>query len=137
MCKLSNWEDVGTPFTDTEPSLVSIFYRQPGAKCPVSAPALPIPGDSISKTGAGLHAPDHEHPAQEAVMGDTFPALCHFWQIVHGARWIYYPDEESPPEKFAMVLAEHKFRELIAWVEVLPRSLVRAEESPHHVVVFQ
>ena len=128
---------VAMPFTDTYASLVCIFYRQPGSECPVSTPALPIPGDSISRTGAGTHSLDHECPARDALLGDTFPALCHFWRIVHGAKWIYYPEEQSPPKKYEMNLAEHKFRELIAWVERLPRSLARTEKSPHHVDVFQ
>ena len=91
----------------------------------------------MSKAGPGLYALYHENPPHEALMGDTFPVLCHFWRIVHGSRWIYYPDEGSPPENFALTLVEHKFRELIAWVEALPRSLVRTKDSPHHVVVFQ
>ncbi|RYP28182.1 hypothetical protein DL767_007330 [Monosporascus sp. MG133] len=115
--------------------LVSMFYRQPESECPVASPALPIPGDEAAKTVPGQF-PEDGHLVHEALLGNTFPALCHFWRITSGARWIYYPDEDCPPDKFKMAIAEHKFRELIAWAEGLSRRLVRRERSPHHVAVF-
>ncbi|RYP66001.1 hypothetical protein DL770_008887 [Monosporascus sp. CRB-9-2] len=115
--------------------LVSIFYRQPGSECPVKSPTLPIPGDEAAKTVPGQF-PEDDHLVHEALLGNTFPALCHFWRITYGARWIYYPDEDCPPDKFKMAIAEHKFRELIAWAEGLSRRLIRREQSPHHVAVF-
>lgn len=102
----------------------------------MTAPGLPIPGDEAAKTTAG-QLPDDAHEVHEALLGNTFPALCHFWRITRGARWIYYPDETHPPARFEKAYVEYKFRELIAWVEALPRALVRTAESPHHVAVFQ
>ncbi|RYP07734.1 hypothetical protein DL764_002353 [Monosporascus ibericus] len=115
--------------------LVSMFYRQPESECPVTSPTLPIPGDEAAKTVPG-QLPEGDYLVHEALLGNTFPALCHFWRIAYGARWIYYPDEDCPPDKFKMAIAEHKFRELIAWAEGLSHCLVRREQSPHHVAVF-
>ncbi|RYP53836.1 hypothetical protein DL768_001287 [Monosporascus sp. mg162] len=115
--------------------LVSMFYRQPESECPVTSPTLPIPGDEAAETVPG-QLPDDGHLVHEALLGDTFPALCHFWRITYGVRWIYYPDKDCPPDKFKMAISEHKFRELIAWAEGLSYRLVRREQSPHHVAVF-
>ncbi|RYO90667.1 hypothetical protein DL766_002864 [Monosporascus sp. MC13-8B] len=102
--------------------LISMFYRQPGSECPVSSPTLPIPGDEAAKTAPG-ELPEDGHSVHEALPGNTFPALCHFWRIINGARWIYYQDEACPPDRLKMAIAEHKFRELIAWAEGLSRRL--------------
>ncbi|RYP67177.1 hypothetical protein DL771_007405 [Monosporascus sp. 5C6A] len=115
--------------------LVSMFYRQPESECSVSSPTMPIPGEEAAKTAPG-QPPEDGRLVHEALLGNTFPALCHFWRITCGARWIYYPDEDCPPDKFKMATAEHKFRELIAWAEGLSRRLVRREKGPHHVAVF-
>ncbi|RYP17053.1 hypothetical protein DL765_004752 [Monosporascus sp. GIB2] len=87
--------------------LVSMFYRQPESECPVSSPTLPIPGDEAAKTARG-ELPEDGHS-----------------------------DKGCPPDRFKMAIAEHKFRELIAWAERLSRRLVRREQSPHHVAVLQ
>lgn len=112
-----------------------MFYRQPGSECPETFPTVPIPGDEAFETVG--QPPDEGYLPHDDLLGSTFPALCHFWQITRGARWIYYPDEDSPPERFELVLVEHKFRELIAWAEALSRALVLTDQSPHHVAVFQ
>ncbi|RYP51527.1 hypothetical protein DL769_010803 [Monosporascus sp. CRB-8-3] len=116
--------------------LISMFYRQPESECPVSSPTLPIPGDEAAKAAPG-QLPEGGHLVHEALLGNTFPALCHFWRIIYGARWMYYPDRDCPPDKFKMAIAEHKFRELIAWAEGLSRPLILRKQSPHHVAVFQ
>lgn len=114
---------------------MSIFYRQPGSECPECIPAVPIPGDEAFE--ASGQPPGQGPLPHDDLLGSTFPALCHFWRITRGVRWIYYPDEDSPPAKFELVHAEYKFRELIAWAETLSRALVRTDQSPHHVAVFQ
>ncbi|KAL2684515.1 hypothetical protein Neosp_005593 [[Neocosmospora] mangrovei] len=35
-----------------------------------------------------------------------------------------------------LAFAEYKYRELIAWAETLPPSMLRSEKSPHHVLTF-
>ncbi|CAJ2502350.1 Uu.00g097440.m01.CDS01 [Anthostomella pinea] len=113
--------------------LVSLFYRQPGTECPPRPPILPIPEGAIAQQGI---VPRDVHEVDEALVGNTFPALCRFWLIIHGARWIYYPGKSIPDSNFQMALAEHKFRELIAWAQNLPPSLLRREGSPHYVAVI-
>ncbi|OTA66428.1 hypothetical protein K449DRAFT_365412 [Hypoxylon sp. EC38] len=116
-------------------TLISLFYRQPGSGGPMVLPKVPIPGDqrltaeagSISRTASTVG---------EALTGKTFPALCNFWRIIHGALWIYYPGTEGPPERFKLDIAENKFRELITWTGFLPSCLLRRKDSPHHVAVF-
>ncbi|KAI2768752.1 hypothetical protein F4815DRAFT_498004 [Daldinia loculata] len=115
--------------------LVSLFYRQPGAESPSSAPVLPIPGERTT--------PAHQDgdmgesfPADECLVEMIFPALCHFWKIIQGAAWIYTPTQGRPPDVFRMALVEHKFRELIAWAEALPLRLLRTEDQTHHVILL-
>jgi hypothetical protein len=74
-------------------------------------------------------------------MGDTFPVLCRFWRIIHQVTLRYYRDQPYPHESLndhiTLAFAEYKYRELIAWAETLPQSMVRSEQSPHHVLIFQ
>ncbi|KAF3059905.1 hypothetical protein GL218_04941 [Daldinia childiae] len=114
--------------------LVSLFYRQPGAESPSSAPLLPIPGERTP-----IHQEDDMNEnlqADEGLLEMIFPALCHFWQIIHGAAWIYTSTEDRPPDIFRMALAENKFRELIAWAEALPLPLIRTDAQTHHVILL-
>ncbi|KAI1483801.1 hypothetical protein F4774DRAFT_366536 [Daldinia eschscholtzii] len=114
--------------------LVSFFYRQPGAESPSLAPELPIPGETILERGIEgiLEGKSVDEDPQKMI----FPVLCRFWQIIRGAGWIYTPAEGSPPKAFRIALAEHTFRELIAWAESLPSPLLRGEGRSHHVTVI-
>lgn len=67
----------------------------------------------------------------------VFPAVCNFWKIIHGARWIYNEVDDPPPARFRMSLVENKFRELINWAEALPTSMLRTEAKTHHATVLQ
>ncbi|KAH7191037.1 hypothetical protein BKA60DRAFT_662504, partial [Fusarium oxysporum] len=79
-------------------------------------------------------------PLQSAYMGDTFPALCQFWRIIHEVTLRYYHDQPNPRGRLSdhvrLGFAEYKYRELIAWAETLPSSMMRSEQSPHHVLTF-
>ncbi|KAI1130265.1 hypothetical protein F5Y10DRAFT_289717 [Nemania abortiva] len=116
--------------------MISQFYRQPSLKGSGLRPMMPIPGDT--------DLPDPESNIFEdgdvidrGVLGITFPALCKFWLITHGARWIHLPDPPPIPDPFfRMSVLEHKYRQLLAWVETLSPNLLRTEESPHHTIVF-
>ncbi|KAI0834852.1 hypothetical protein F5Y06DRAFT_289573 [Hypoxylon sp. FL0890] len=116
--------------------LISLFYRQPGSESPTSIPILPIPGETNppwqEETMEGTYLAD------ESLLKSIFPAVCHFWWIIHEAEWIYNPVQDSPPARFRMALAEHTFRKLLAWVEVLEPSLLRGEGEgrPSHVTVL-
>jgi hypothetical protein len=74
-------------------------------------------------------------------MGDTFPVLCRFWRIIHEVTLRYYRDQPHPRARLSdhvsLAFAEYKYRELIAWAETLPPSMMRSEQSPHHVLTFQ
>ncbi|EQK97635.1 N-terminal fungal transcription regulatory domain-containing protein [Ophiocordyceps sinensis CO18] len=126
--------------------LMSLFYQQPGLPYPKHPPMLPIPG-----TREPVSTPHQEHFAEEPppgdpdrapapYMGETFPALCRFWRILHGVTRDYFhkaPKQPEPAsEHVSLAFAEHKYRELLAWAETLPESLVVSEVSAHHVVVF-
>ncbi|RFN50197.1 nitrogen assimilation transcription factor nit-4 [Fusarium flagelliforme] len=73
-------------------------------------------------------------------MGDTFLVLCRFWRIIHQVILRYYRDQPYPREGLSdhitLAFAEYKYRELIAWAETLPPSMVRSEQSRHHVLIF-
>jgi hypothetical protein len=119
-----------------------MFYRQPGSETPATSPTLPIPGEMSAEQRYGKRdekeAKEEEDCQSEAVrLGSIFPALCSFWRVVHRVRWIYYSVHESPPVYLRTTLVEHGYRELIAWAETLPSSLLRREQSPHYVIVFQ
>ncbi|KAI1417601.1 hypothetical protein F5Y13DRAFT_151386 [Hypoxylon sp. FL1857] len=116
-------------------TLVSLFYRQPGSGGPMILPRVPIPGNQ-SFTAQDAPIPQTTSSVGEALLGNTFPALCNFWRIIHGALWIYYPGADSPPDRFKLDIAENKFRELITWAGFLPSFLLRRKDSPHHVAVF-
>ncbi|KAJ3453967.1 hypothetical protein MRS44_018599 [Fusarium solani] len=77
---------------------------------------------------------------QSAYMGDTFPVLCRFWRIIHEVTLRYYRDQPHPRARLSdhvsLAFAEYKYRELIAWAETLPPSMMRSEQSPHHVLTF-
>jgi hypothetical protein len=116
---------------------LALFYRQPGLEAPKSAPNLPIPkGPSFSRI-SGRVSESGSFEGQD-LMGSTFSVLCEFWSMIHEGIWIYYRERlDSPPEAWRSKLAEHKFREIIAWTTSLPPSLIRAKDSGPHVPVFQ
>lgn len=122
---------------------MSLFYQQPGLEYPDDPPTLAIPGPgqnaSCSSSSSSSSIPDFLI-APVPYMGDTFPALCRFWRIVHGVTTRYYKNSSSrrpPSDHVTLEFAEHKYRELLAWAETLPSSLIQSERSPHHVVIFQ
>ncbi|KAI2613314.1 hypothetical protein GGR54DRAFT_616158 [Hypoxylon sp. NC1633] len=110
---------------------VSLFYRQPGSESPNSAPLVPIPGSTHQ--GDSIYG---SHLADDGHLEMIFPQVCRFWQIIYRAEWIYNPGHNSPPTRFRMALAEHTFRELIAWAEALPPSLLRSGDRSQHATVL-
>ncbi|OTA94554.1 hypothetical protein M434DRAFT_10626 [Hypoxylon sp. CO27-5] len=112
------------------------WKTQPGSGGPMVLPKVPIPGDQ-NLTAEAAPISRTASTVGEALIGKTFPALCNFWRIIHGALWIYYPGVDGPPERFKLDVAENKFRELITWTSFLPSCLLRRKDSPHHVAVFQ
>lgn len=74
-------------------------------------------------------------------MGETLPALCKFWRILHGVALAYHKGAthkpESPSQHVTLAFAELKYRELLSWAETVPAGLIPCDDSPHHVVVFQ
>ncbi|RBR26517.1 uncharacterized protein FIESC28_00703 [Fusarium coffeatum] len=120
--------------------LMALFYQQPGLSYPEHPPAVPIPGHTWHHSPEG--SPESTRQTlQQTYMGDTFPVLCRFWRIMHEVTLKYYRDQPYPREGLSshitLAFAEYKYRELIAWAETLPPSMVRSEQSPHHVLVFQ
>jgi hypothetical protein len=127
-----------------------MFYRQPGSETPKVVPTVPIPGELRAGQGRNRErgrsgdeedmlqdTEDAEFPFDEKLLGRVFPALCNLWRIVHKARWIYYSVDESPPAFLRASLVELAYRELIAWAEALPPDLLRKDQAPHYVTVFQ
>jgi hypothetical protein len=119
---------------------MALFYQQPGLSYPEHPPVLPIPGHAWYHTSDD--SPEStQQTLQQTYMGDTFPVLCRFWRIMHEVTLKYYRDQPVPREGLSghitLAFAEYKYRELIAWAETLPSSMVRSEQSPHHVLVFQ
>ncbi|KAF4464291.1 Nitrogen assimilation transcription factor nit-4 [Fusarium albosuccineum] len=119
--------------------LMSLFYQQPGLSYPTYPPVLPIPGHPWHN-GRDESSESVREPLHSAYMGDTFPVLCRFWRIIHEVTLRYYRDQCHPRERWddqaGLAFAEYKYRELIAWAETLPQSMVRSEHSPHHVLIF-
>ncbi|KAI0805335.1 hypothetical protein GGR55DRAFT_690676 [Xylaria sp. FL0064] len=130
--------------------MISVFNRQPGSETPASLPTVPIPGEaendrSGDKTADSDQSMDGERErdgdddnvmAEEVIIRRTFPVLCNFWRIVHKARWIYYPVQESPPSHLRETLVEYVYRELLAWVETVPSFFLQKEQNPHYLLVF-
>ncbi|KAG6990450.1 Nitrogen assimilation transcription factor nit-4 [Fusarium oxysporum f. sp. raphani] len=119
--------------------LMALFYQQPGLSYPEHPPIWPIPGNGWHETSEG--SPESiRQTFQSTYMGDTFPVLCRFWRIIHQVTLRYYRDQPYPREGLSdhitLAFAEYKYRELIAWAETLPPSMVRSEQSPHHVLIF-
>ncbi|KAH7185701.1 uncharacterized protein B0J16DRAFT_355954 [Fusarium flagelliforme] len=119
--------------------LMALFYQQPGLSYPEHPPVVPIPGHTWHHSSEG--SPESTRQTlQQTYMGDTFPVLCRFWRIMHEVTLKYYRDQPYPREGLSshitLAFAEYKYRELIAWAETLPPSMVRSEQSPHHVLVF-
>lgn len=114
--------------------LISFFYRQPGSENPRSAPTVPIPGETTPMVHGDSMA--EERSTGEGKIQEIFPVVCRFWQIIHGAGWIYNLVPDSPPARYAIALAEHTFRELIAWAETLPSSVLRTQRESHHATVL-
>lgn len=119
---------------------MSLFYQQPGLSYPEYPPILPIPGYTWH-TSRDASANSVPQSLQSAYMGDTFPSLCQFWGIIHEVTLRYYRDQPTPRGRLSdhveSAFAEYKYRELIAWAETLPLSMMRSEQSPHHVLTFQ
>lgn len=119
---------------------MALFYQQPGLSYPEHSPLWPIPGNGCHETSEG--SPESiRQTFQSTYMGNTFPVLCRFWRIIHQVTLRYYRDHPYPRESLSdhipLEFAEYKYRELIAWAETLPPSMVRSEQSPHHVLIFQ
>lgn len=114
-------------------SLTSLFYQQPGFEYPETPPLLPLPETTASH--------GRSRAASASYMGETFPALCKFWRILYGVTVAYYKRSptvaEAPSQHVTLDFAELKYRELLAWSETLPPSLVPSEGSPHHVIILQ
>ncbi|KAF4508846.1 hypothetical protein G6O67_005177 [Ophiocordyceps sinensis] len=125
-------------------TLMSLFYHQPGLKCPQHPPQVPIPetqpnsADSTTDgppTPASLGAPHVS--LLPWYMGQTFPHLCRFWSIVHEVSWVYYAGGQPPMgSRGYLPFAEYKFRELLAWSNGLPVQLTQRDQSPHHVQIL-
>ncbi|KAF5656701.1 nitrogen assimilation transcription factor nit-4 [Fusarium heterosporum] len=120
--------------------LMTLFYQQPGLTYFEHPPVLPIPGHVWHSTPD--NSPESiQQTLLQTYMGDTFPILCRFWRIMHEVTLKYYRDQPFPltglNSHITLAFAEYKYRELIAWAETLPASMVRSEQSPHHVLVFQ
>lgn len=125
---------------------MSLFYQQPGLKCPKHPPRVPIPenhdGNLVSTApmppkpaGAGPHQGWRRLPWY---MGETFPHLCRFWSIVHEVSLVYYAGGQLPlGSRGYLPFAEFKFRELLAWSNGLPAQLAQRDQGPHHVQVLQ
>ncbi|KAG5801408.1 hypothetical protein H9Q74_013280 [Fusarium xylarioides] len=110
-----------SPELQSATSLMALFYQQPGLSYPEHPPIVPIPGHEWYDPSEPSPESHQQRPKQ-TYMGDTFP--------------IPFP-RESLSSHIALAFAEYKYRELIAWAETLPPSMVRSEQSPHHVLVFQ
>lgn len=119
---------------------MALFYQQPGLSYPEYPPIVPIPGHEWYEPSEPSPGPHQQRPKQ-TYMGDTFPIICRFWRIMHEVTLKYYRDQPFPRESLSshitLAFTEYKYRELIAWAETLPPSMVRSEQSPHHVLVFQ
>jgi hypothetical protein len=70
-------------------------------------------------------------------MGSTFPAACAFWGIMREVSMAYFSGEQDPMKSISIDFAELKYREILAWAETLPPSVVRDGRCPHHVLIFQ
>lgn len=70
-------------------------------------------------------------------MGNTFPLICEFWEIIREVSLAYFSSQEDPKDSVSLDFAEMKFRELLAWAETIPMPVIRDVQSPHHVMVFQ
>ncbi|KAH7376999.1 hypothetical protein B0T11DRAFT_25571 [Plectosphaerella cucumerina] len=124
--------------------LMSLFYQQPGLEYPDYPPTLPLPGvdrrdESQPQTESDTSLGQSSQPDRAHYMGETFPTLCRFWLIMHGVTTEYYKNVSAglpPDHHVGLEFAERKYRELLAWAETLPSSLVQSSESPHHVVIF-
>lgn len=119
---------------------MSLFYQQPGLPYPEHHPIMPIPGNKWHDNLDDNPESVRQTP-QSAYMDDTFPVLCRFWRIIHEVTLRYYHDQPMPREGLSghvtLAFAEYKYRELIAWAETLPPSMVRSEQSSDHVLIFQ
>ncbi|KAI1384473.1 uncharacterized protein F4822DRAFT_364701 [Hypoxylon trugodes] len=114
--------------------LISLFYRQPGSESPSTTPILPIPGEPPPERRENTIPEGYLNDSD--LLGWIFPAVCRFWRVIHGVGWIYNPVRDVPSPHFRMALAEHGFRELIAWAGALPPSLLRIEGRSQHVTVL-
>ncbi|KAG5768988.1 hypothetical protein H9Q73_013688 [Fusarium xylarioides] len=110
-----------SPELQSATSLMALFYQQPGLSYPEHPPIVPIPGHEWYDP-CEPSPESHQQRPKQTYMGDTFP--------------IPFP-RESLSSHIALAFAEYKYRELIAWAETLPPSMVRSEQSPHHVLAFQ
>lgn len=125
---------------------MALFYQQPGLEYPEHPPAIEIPGVGVYEQSESSNPIDRSQSVDSKsskahYMGETFPILCRFWQIMHPVALRYYNHIRLPSETLRchvnLEFAEYKFRELIAWMETLPASLVQTEKSAHHIVILQ
>lgn len=118
--------------------LMALFYYQSEIDYPIYPPYLPIPEeDEVPNVGRVLGR-ESSSPRTRYV-GDTFPTVCRLWRIMHEVTIAYGKDRSNHHlrDRVSLEFAEYKYRELLAWADNLPPGLVRTEQNPHHVVIFQ
>ncbi|KFA55577.1 hypothetical protein S40293_09225, partial [Stachybotrys chartarum IBT 40293] len=115
---------------------LTYFSGQPDASNPDFAPNLPIPQcPSVLRSHGRMS--ESGFSGQQDLMGSTFPALCEFWLLIHNGIGMHYEGRfDAPPETWTSKLAEHKFREVISWMNSLSPSLIRAKKSGDHFPIF-
>ncbi|KFA80362.1 hypothetical protein S40288_10010 [Stachybotrys chartarum IBT 40288] len=116
---------------------LTYFSGQPDASNPDFAPNLPIPQcPSVLRSHGRMS--ESGFSGQQDLMGSTFPALCEFWLLIHNGIGMHYEGRfDAPPETWTSKLADHKFREVISWMNSLSPSLIRAKKSGDHFPIFE
>ena len=102
--------------------------------CTKYPPLLPIPGYAEDATTApgGPKAPE---PPAPLMVGQVFASFCSFWTLVSDILFVYHrPNGRQAP---SLDFAQSNYERLLTWADALSHSMVRAEESSSHVLMFQ
>lgn len=96
---------------------------------------FPIPGDAPVPEAHGRALfpawPTHHVPYY---VGNTFPKICKFFQILHEVAVVY---SASGRNSIPLGFAEAKYQKLLDWSDSLSQDMSSLTHDLSHVLVFQ
>jgi hypothetical protein len=122
--------------------LMSLFFRQQGIIYPEDPPVMPIPSSVTGRSNPEALEDDYIERGQLPTASESehdalFRSLCQFWRIMHEVTSVYHENRARFVQgTMSLQFAEYKYRELLAWADMLPQNLSRSDDNANIVVIL-